>query len=153
MDVVLKESPIPWSPLRARSRIFLGEDTLVVVLLACYEMLEFWIEYAYLLGTKMSCCPIQASHVLLIGPKYVISVVVVCCLSIPQCTPVLKREPRFVPQVRPCGQTVLKSGLRWSATWWRGHYRKKGHVRQPKTNEYMFIADEHNLCTSGNQQT
>jgi hypothetical protein len=33
------------------------------------------------------------------------------------------------------------------------HYRKQGNVRQPKTDEYMFIVDEHNLCSSGNRRT
>jgi hypothetical protein len=42
------------------------------------------------------------------------------CLLITQCTPVLEREPRFVPQVHPCGWTVLKSRLKWSAAWWKG---------------------------------
>jgi hypothetical protein len=42
------------------------------------------------------------------------------CLLITQHTPVLEREPRFVPQVHPCGQTVLKSRLKWSMSWWRG---------------------------------
>jgi hypothetical protein len=68
----------------------------------------------------MSCCPIQACRALLIGPKYVLFEVVVHCLSIAQCTSVLEREPWFIPQVRPYSQTVLKSGLRWSAVWWRG---------------------------------
>jgi hypothetical protein len=44
---------------------------------------------------------------------------VVPCLSIPQCTPVLEQEPWFVSQAWPCGRTILKSGLRWSVTWWR----------------------------------
>jgi hypothetical protein len=42
------------------------------------------------------------------------------CLLITQCTPVLDHEPWFVPQVRPCSQTVLKSRLKWSTSWWRG---------------------------------
>jgi hypothetical protein len=118
---------MPRSPLRTRSRISWGGDILVVVLPVCYETLKFWIKYAYLLVTKMSCCPIQASRALLIGSEYVLSEVVVRCLSIAQCTPVLELEPRFVPQVRPCGQTVLKFGLGWSATWWRGttFYRRR----------------------------
>jgi hypothetical protein len=108
------------SPLGARSWISWGGDALIVVLPACYEMLEFWIEYAYLLGMKMSCCPVRASHAPLIGPEYVSSEVMVHCLSIAKRAPILEREPWFVPQVQPCDQTVLKSGLRWSATWWRG---------------------------------
>jgi hypothetical protein len=40
--------------------------------------------------------------------------VVLRCLLITQRTPVLEREPRFVPLVRPCGQTVLKYQLKWS---------------------------------------
>jgi hypothetical protein len=28
-------------------------------------------------------------------------------------------EPWFVPQVHPCGRTVLKSRLKWSTTWWK----------------------------------
>jgi hypothetical protein len=45
------------------------------------------------------------------------------CLLITQCISVLEREPQFIPQVRPCGQTVLK----WSTTWWRGgiFYRRR----------------------------
>jgi hypothetical protein len=69
---------------------------------------------------KISCCPIRASRALLIGPEYVLFEVVVCCLSIAKCAPILEWEPQFVPQTRPYGQTMLKSGLRWSATWWRG---------------------------------
>jgi hypothetical protein len=111
-----KGEPNAWSPLGARSRIFWGGDTLVVVLSACYETLEFWIEYAYLLGTKILCCPFRACRALLIGYEYVLSEAVVCCLSITQHTSILEREPWFVPQAWPCGQTVLKSGLRWSAT-------------------------------------
>jgi hypothetical protein len=59
----------------------------------------------------MSCCPIRASRALLIGTEHVLSEVVVRCLSIAQRAPVLEREPRFVPRVRPCGRTVLTSGL------------------------------------------
>jgi hypothetical protein len=114
------ESTMPRSPLRARSQISWSGDTLIFVLPTCYEMLGFWIEYAYLLETKMSCCSVQASRALLSGSGYVLSEVVVCCLSIVQHAPVLKREPRSVPQVRPYGRTVLKSRLRWSTTWWRG---------------------------------
>jgi hypothetical protein len=44
---------------------------------------------------------------------------VVCCLSVAQCTLVWEWDPWFVPQVRPCGRTILKSVLKWSATWWR----------------------------------
>jgi hypothetical protein len=61
---------------------------------------------------KMSCCPVRANRALLIGSGYVASEVVVHYLSITQRAPVWEREPRFVPQVWPCGQTVLKSGLR-----------------------------------------
>jgi hypothetical protein len=67
----------------------------------------------------MSCCTIQASRALLIGHEYVISEVVVHCLSIAQRAPILEWEPRFIPLVRPCGRTVLKSKMRWSVTWWR----------------------------------
>jgi hypothetical protein len=65
----------------------------------------------------MSYCPTRASHALLIGLEYILSEVVVCCLSIAQRAPVWERESRSVPQVRPYGRTVMKSGLRWSATW------------------------------------
>jgi hypothetical protein len=41
------------------------------------------------------------------------------CLSIAQCKPIQEQESRYVPQVRPCGRTTLKSELKWSATWWR----------------------------------
>jgi hypothetical protein len=41
----------------------------------------------------MSCCPVGASRALLIGPKFVLSDVVVRCLSIAQHAPVLEREP------------------------------------------------------------
>jgi hypothetical protein len=111
---------MPRSSLGARSQISWVRDALVVVLPACYEMLEFWIEYAYLPGMKMSCCPVLASCALLNGPNYVSIEVVVICLTITQRTLVREREPRSVSQVRPCGRTVLKSGLRWSVTWWRG---------------------------------
>jgi hypothetical protein len=113
--MVLNESPMPQSPLGVRSRIFWGGDALVAVLLAYYNTLECWIEYAYLLGMKMSCCPVPSSRALLIGPGCILSEVVVCCSSIAPCAPVLEREPRFIPQSRPCGRTVLKSRLRWSA--------------------------------------
>jgi hypothetical protein len=69
---------------------------------------------------KMSCYPIRACRALLIGHEYVLFETAVCCLSIAQRTSVLERELRFVPQARPYDRTVLKSGLRWSATWWRG---------------------------------
>jgi hypothetical protein len=36
----------------------------------------------------MSCCPIQVSRALLIGPGYILSEVVVRCLSIAQCAPI-----------------------------------------------------------------
>jgi hypothetical protein len=42
------------------------------------------------------------------------------CLLITQHTSVLERKPRFIPQVRPSGRTVLKSQLKWSTVWWRG---------------------------------
>jgi hypothetical protein len=64
----------------------------------------------------MSCCPIRASRAVLIGPEYILSEVVVHCLLITPRAPILEREPRFVLHVWPCGRTVLKSGLRWSAT-------------------------------------
>jgi hypothetical protein len=64
----------------------------------------------------MSYCPVWASRALLIRPEYILSEVAVWCLLITQRTPVLEREPRFVPQAQPCGRTVLMSGLRWSAT-------------------------------------
>jgi hypothetical protein len=64
----------------------------------------------------MSCCPIRASRAILIVAKYVLSKVVVYCLLIAQYAPVLERETQFVPQVPPCGRTVLQSGLRWSST-------------------------------------
>jgi hypothetical protein len=67
----------------------------------------------------MSCCPIRACRDLLVGHEYVLFEAVVRWL-ITQRTPVLKREPWFVPHARPYGQTVLKSELRWSVTWWRG---------------------------------
>jgi hypothetical protein len=111
---------MPRSPLRAKSWISWGREALVVVLLAYYEMLEFWIEYAYRLGMKMSCCLVRACRALLIGPEYIIFEAAVRCLSIAQCTLILEREPRFVPQARPYSQTVLKFGLRWSTAWWRG---------------------------------
>jgi hypothetical protein len=59
----------------------------------------------------MSCSPVWSSRALLIGYEYILFEVMVCCLSIAQYAPILEREPQFVPQVRPCGQ----SGLRWSA--------------------------------------
>jgi hypothetical protein len=37
-------------------------------------------------------------------------------LSIAQCAPVREQESRSVSQVWPCGRTMLKSRLRWSAT-------------------------------------
>jgi hypothetical protein len=64
----------------------------------------------------MSCCSIQASRALLIGFEYVLSEVVMHCLSIAQCALVLERELLSVSQVQPCVQTVLKSGLMWSVT-------------------------------------
>jgi hypothetical protein len=45
----------------------------------------------------MSCCPIQASCALLIGPEYILSEVVVRFLSIPQRAPVLEQEPLICP--------------------------------------------------------
>jgi hypothetical protein len=65
---------------------------------------------------KMSHCLIRASHVLLIGLEYVLSKVVACYLLIAQHAPIWEREPRFVPQVWPYGQTIPKFGLRWSVT-------------------------------------
>jgi hypothetical protein len=49
------------------------------------------------------------------------------CLLITQYTPVLEREPWFVPQVHRCDWTVLKSQLKWSTSWWRGvgFYRRR----------------------------
>jgi hypothetical protein len=47
----------------------------------------------------MSSCPVRVSRVQLIGPEYVLSEVVVRCLLIAQCTPILEWEPRFIPQV------------------------------------------------------
>jgi hypothetical protein len=44
----------------------------------------------------MSYCPVQASCALLIGSEYILYEVVVCCLSIAQCAPVLEWEPQFV---------------------------------------------------------
>jgi hypothetical protein len=64
----------------------------------------------------MSCWPVRASRALLIGHEYILSEVVVRYLSIAQCTPILEWEPRFIPWVWPCGRTMLKSGLRLSAT-------------------------------------
>jgi hypothetical protein len=64
----------------------------------------------------MSCCPVWASRAMLIGPAYVLSEVVMCCLSIAQRALVLEQEPRFASQVRPYDWTALKSGLKWSAT-------------------------------------
>jgi hypothetical protein len=69
-----------------------------------------------MLGTKMLYCSIQASRALLIGLEYILSEVVVRCLSIAQCALVWEREPRSIPQVQPYGQTVLMSGLKWSVT-------------------------------------
>jgi hypothetical protein len=69
---------------------------------------------------KISCCLIWAGRASLIGPRYVLSEVVMRYLSIAQHASVREREPQFVLQVQPCGQTVLKSGLKWSMTWWRG---------------------------------
>jgi hypothetical protein len=109
---------MPRSPLRARSRISWGGDAFVVLLLARYNMLECWIEYTFLLGTEMSCCPVRANRALLIGPKYILSEVVARYLSIAQCAPFLEPEPRFGLQVRPYGRTMLQYGLRWSVTWW-----------------------------------
>jgi hypothetical protein len=33
------------------------------------------------------------------------------------------------------------------------YYRKYENVHWPKTDEYMFITDKHNLCSSGNRGT
>jgi hypothetical protein len=46
----------------------------------------------------MSYCPVQASRAMLIGFEYVLSEVVVRCLSIAQRTSILEQEPQFVPQ-------------------------------------------------------
>jgi hypothetical protein len=70
-----------------------GTNAFVFVFSACYETLEFKIEYAYLLGMKMSSCPVRASCALLIGLGYVLPEVVVCCLSIAR---------RFGPVIGPC---------------------------------------------------
>jgi hypothetical protein len=64
----------------------------------------------------MSCCPVRASHALLIVLKYILSDVVVRCLSITQCALVRGREPLSVSQVRLCDRTMLMFGLSWSAT-------------------------------------
>jgi hypothetical protein len=64
----------------------------------------------------MSCCPVWASRAMLIGSAYVLSEMVMCCLSIAQRALVLEQEPRFASQVRPYDWTALKSGLKWSAT-------------------------------------
>jgi hypothetical protein len=50
----------------------------------------------FLLGTKMSCCPVRASHALLIGLEYALSGVVVHCLSISQRSPIRVWEPRSI---------------------------------------------------------
>jgi hypothetical protein len=60
----------------------------------------------------MSCCPVRACSALLIGSEYVLFEAAVRVLTIAQRTPVLEREPRFIPQTQPCSQTMLKSGLR-----------------------------------------
>jgi hypothetical protein len=60
----------------------------------------------------MLCCPVQACRALLIGLECVLFEVVMRYLSITQFW--------FIPQARSCDRTVLKSGLRWSVTWWRG---------------------------------
>jgi hypothetical protein len=46
----------------------------------------------FLLGTKMSCCPVRASHALLIGSEYILSEAVVHYLLIAQRAPALERE-------------------------------------------------------------
>jgi hypothetical protein len=74
------------------------------------------MEFSYLLGTKISCCLIRAICTLLIEIEYILSEVVVHYLSITQCTLVWEWEPWSVSQVRPCDQTVLKTGLKWNAT-------------------------------------
>jgi hypothetical protein len=56
-------------------------------------------------------------------------------LLITQRTSVLEREPRFVPQVRPCGRTVLKSRLKWSTTWWRG----AGFYRRTSVDRWILV--------------
>jgi hypothetical protein len=95
LDGVLKESPMPWSPLAAKSRVSWGGDALVIILLACYETLEFWIEYAYLLGMKMLCYLVWAIHVLLIGLEYALSEVVARYLLIAQHASIREREFQF----------------------------------------------------------
>jgi hypothetical protein len=52
---------------------------------------------------------------------------VTCWLLITQRTLVLEREPRFIPQIRPYGRTMLKSQLKWSTAWWRwaGFYYRR----------------------------
>jgi hypothetical protein len=63
----------------------------------------------------MFCCSVWASRALLIGLEYIFSEEVVRCLSIAQRALVQELEPQSISQVRPCGQTMLKSGLKWSA--------------------------------------
>jgi hypothetical protein len=92
----------------------------------------------------MSYCPIRASRGLLIGLEYILSEVVVRCLSIAQCAPVLEREPWFVPQVRPYDLIVL----RWSATWWRGaayyHCKPVDHwVLVGGIDRFLIAASDH----------
>jgi hypothetical protein len=67
----------------------------------------------------MSCCSVRASCALLIGLEYILSEVVVRCLSVAQHVQIWEWEPQSVPQVHPYGRTLLKSELKWSATWWR----------------------------------
>jgi hypothetical protein len=61
-------------------------------------------------------CSVLANRTLLTGFKYILFEMVAHYLSIAQCAPAREREPRSVPQVWPCGRTVLKSGLKWSVT-------------------------------------
>jgi hypothetical protein len=64
----------------------------------------------------MSCCHVRVSRALLNRLEYILSEVVVRYLSIAERAPVQEREARSIPQVRLYGRTVLKFGLRWSAT-------------------------------------
>jgi hypothetical protein len=83
---------MPWSPLGARTRIPWSWSALVVVLPTCYKTLEFWIEYTYHSGMKMSCFSVRARCTMLTRQW-------ICSFW---------------------GRIVLKFRLRWSVTWWRG---------------------------------
>jgi hypothetical protein len=52
----------------------------------------------------MSCCPVRAGCALLIRLEHVLIELVVRCLSIAQCTPILDWESRSVPLVRPLAE-------------------------------------------------